>query len=229
MAIGEPGAVTSEPALCGSLAPTSVKRTLRVLVSDPAPVDPAATAALLESAGYQAEVVSRTALVKAAREKRPDVILLGAPTHVDELRHFPSTARCGIVAIGERASDVSALGGADAFVGLPLDAHDLIDAVEGLRPPRRRTVDFRIRLHRAWGQEVNATALNLSETGILVRSEQAVDVGESMELEAFVRRGDFILSCLVARHAMEHGPTHLGLRFAHPRSVVRHAMRAFGI
>lgn len=209
---------------------TATARPIRILVSDPSPVEAATTAALLEGAGYAVRIAPRTALVRSAREERPDVIVLADPVRafIDELRHFPSTARCGIVAVVGGA--VTGASGADAAVELPMNAHELLAAVGGLAAaPRRRPVAFDITLHRAWGARIAATAMNLSETGILVKGELPADVGEPVLLEGTVPRGSFMLGCLVARHAEEHGPTHLGLRFSHPRAVVRHAMEAFQI
>lgn len=191
---------------------------------------------LLAREGYYALPVSESQLVTEVKRQNPKLVVLGltakgAPLELAiDLRSDPSTRAVSLLATairGHITRDEIIRRGANGLLWKPFSPEKFLREVERLANiPKRHRVQFDVKLrkNKARARSVKGNSVNLSETGILVWAERALDVGETYTLEGSVTRGGFALEAEVVRAASELGPGYFALRFLQEPDMVRQAI-----
>lgn len=196
---------------------------------------------LLQRNGYYALPVSETVLVEEVKRQKPALVVLGltpkgAPLELAiDLRSDPATRRTSLLVTairGHITKQEIMRRGANGVLWKPFSPEKFLREVERLAniPERHRVAfDVKLRKNRPRSRSMRGASVNISETGILLWTERAMEVGETYLMEGTVTRGGFALDAAVVRQATELGPGYYALRFRQTPEQVRQAIVALSL
>lgn len=207
-----------------------------VVICGEAPRDEFLETLLLSQACYHVRAVSELELIDTAREIEPALVILAirrggaVPGFAELLRAVPACRRTSILATIDQHGFLDRRGTAiNDVIRKPLDPREFLDTVDRLaNVPPRRAARFPVVLRPTEGTIAAGETINLSATGLLIRSSVALRVGEAVQVQASRPEGDVVFDTEVRRVAAK-APEVYGLCFRHDPVMVARAIRMFDL
>jgi hypothetical protein len=194
---------------------------------------------LLWRGGMERRVVRTADEARSLASSRPQLLVLdrdvaGAESLVTQLRAEPATRAMSIVIMARGDFEAGEIGlleaGANAILRLPAqDDWDerlkrLVDVP--VRKESRFSVFFKVEASHGDQGAIMATALNLSSSGMLLETTEALAVGEELHMQFRLPEADALIKA-TARIVRLAGPRRFGLEFGELTPACAESIRRF--
>ena len=213
-----------------------ISRHIDVLVADDDHAEAISVSHILEEAGYETAPIPLSELGGALAQSSIPVVVASLPSGhatlalVEEFRLRSTSRAKSFIAICDAAMKQSVLRmGANAVVERPWSPSLLVETVHrhACVSPRHRVAFPLTIVYGPSEARQTGEALNMSETGLLVRCPSDLEIGQELTVEGEVPRGAFTMISQVVRQAAERGPEFWGLRLRHSSALVRGAIETY--